>query len=485
MDKKLIRWINKCKKIHGDLYDYSLVSFNTVQDKVTIICPIHGEFVQRAYSHSSGVGCRKCFNERVSDKFKYSFDEWISKFNCVHDNKYEYPEQEINSKNKIKIICPIHGEFYQLPAVHSSGHGCPKCGNVLTKNKQKKKIKNVIEDFKKIHNDKYSYEMVDYEGAKHKVKIICPHHGEFYQTPNDHLSGYGCPSCKSFKSKAENEIINYIKSLGVSNIIQTDRKLIYPKEIDIYLPDHKFAIEYNGMFWHSFDRKETKEEKYRHYNKTKSCIENGVFLFHIFEQNWILNKNIIKSIIKSKLGKCEKIYARKCSLEVISSKDFNNFCDRNHLQGKRYSTIKLGLKYNDEIVAIMGFAFHNKHQWELTRFCNKLNINVIGGASKLFKYFIQNYNPNEILSFCDISISDGSLYKILNMEFISISSPNYCYIKNGKVFSRYKCQKSKLKNLLLDDFVDSESESDNMFRNNYRRLWDCGNYKFVWRKNGI
>ena len=189
MGKKLTtkEFVKKARQIHGDKYDYSKVEYKGANNKVCIICPIHGEFWQKAITHLNGSGCIKCAN-----KMHHTLDSFIKKAKEVHGDKYDYSKVEyINNKTKVCIICPEHGEFWQRPDKHlSRGSGCPKCGGT-----SKLKLSEFIEKANFLHKNKYDYSKVNYENYETKVCIICPIHGEFWQTPHAHLNGQGCPYC--------------------------------------------------------------------------------------------------------------------------------------------------------------------------------------------------------------------------------------------------------------------------------------------------
>jgi len=190
-------FIEQARKIHGDKYDYSKVEYVDAKTKVCIICPIHGEFWQTPDSHINGkAGCKKCAMDAV-EITKPKDKEWfIERAKTVHGDKYDYSKVEyVNSQTKVCIICPIHGEFWQTPNDHLQGQGCRKCGGKLVTNLQE-----FIEQARKIHGDKYDYSKVEYVNSQTKVCIICPDHGEFWQAPNSHLQGQGCPICGRIKS---------------------------------------------------------------------------------------------------------------------------------------------------------------------------------------------------------------------------------------------------------------------------------------------
>ena len=190
-------FIEKAKLIHGDKYDYSQVIYEKSQIKVTIICPEHGEFKQTTNKHLMGQGCPECGKilqaKKHSLNAKNAFQE---KANKIHKYKYDYSKTNyLNSKTKVCIICPIHGEFWQTPNNHLQGQGCPKCAIINTHKVQKKSKDQFILDAKRIHGNIYDYSKVNYINGKTKVCIICPIHGEFEQAPSKHLSGHGCPKC--------------------------------------------------------------------------------------------------------------------------------------------------------------------------------------------------------------------------------------------------------------------------------------------------
>ncbi len=287
-------------------------------------------------------------------------------------------------------------------------------------------------------------------------------------------------NCKN--SHYEKEIIDF---LNIENIEINNRSIIPPYELDIYIPDYKLAIEFNGLYWHS-----NKDKNY-HLNKTQMCLEKGIQLFHMFENEWIdsTKRDIWKSIINNKLGRNNKIFARKCEIKEIDNNLAREFLDNNHLQGFTNSSIKLGLFYDNELMSLMTFGktrFSRKYEWEMIRFCNKKFFTVIGGASKLYRYFVNNYKPSSIISYADRRYSNGGLYKKLGFEFSHYSKPNYWYFKLPDItlLNRLKFQKYKLKNL-IENFNENKSELENMINNGYKRIFDCGNIIYTKKRSLI
>ncbi len=300
-------------------------------------------------------------------------------------------------------------------------------------------------------------------------------------------------------SLAEEEITKFIKELDPDAVIETNTKqVISPKELDIYLPEYNLAIEYNGLMFHSqgvsdFSMFNTpNKNKKLHLEKTEACEVKGIQLLHIFENEWLDSnlRQIWKSVIRNKLGKnSNRLMARKCEIrELTSKKDLklsSDFFDENHLQGaKALGGIRIGLFYNDELVSCMTFGqsrFHKEKVYELIRFANKQDTTVMGAASKLFKYFVRLKNPKKIISYANRRWSDGGLYRQLKFKELHKTEPNYFYFKPGMntLWSRNVFQKHKLKDK-LPIFNEELTESENMFNNGYRRIYDSGNYSFLW-----
>jgi hypothetical protein len=287
----------------------------------------------------------------------------------------------------------------------------------------------------------------------------------------------------------EDELVVFLFNHLLSSDICLNRRDILPnrQEIDVFIKSHNLAIEINGVYWHSESM-----GKYKNYHlyKTEKCSEVGINLIHILDYEWVFKKPIIQSIILSKLGIFDdKIYARKCTVNKIEDTTIiRKFLNENHMQGYTHASVSLGLYYNNELVSIMTFGKNrfkkNSNEFEMVRFCNKLNTIVVGGASKLFKHFINNGNNNlDIVSFADRRFFDGNLYKTLGFEFSTNTSPSYIYWKNNNILNRMSCQKHKL-NKLLDIFDAEKSEYQNMLDNGFRRVWDCGNMKFIYKKKG-
>lgn len=281
----------RAKKVHGDKFSYDENSYIGIESPLSIKCPIHGLFFQVGKTHLKSHGCPDCGNLSISNKLSLSNEEFISKAKKVHGDKFCYNKViYFNNRTDVIITCKSHGDFNQKPNYHLLGNGCPTCGGT-------KKLTN--EDFvlksKMVHEDKYDYSHVDYNGNKLKVKITCPIHGEFMQSPSHHMMGCGCPSCN--ESKGEKLISKILKEKNIIFVRQKKfpdckNKAILP--FDFYLPDYNTCIEFDGIQhfepWRLSDseKAQSKLDKIKENDNIKNlfCKSNKINLLRIrFDEN--------------------------------------------------------------------------------------------------------------------------------------------------------------------------------------------------------
>lgn len=286
---------------------------------------------------------------------------------------------------------------------------------------------------------------------------------------------------QNFTSKAQNEINEYIQSLGFETLMN-NKKLLKGVEIDIYIPSLNIGFEYNGLFWHSEKMGKTKNY---HFGKQVLAKENDVKLFHIFSDEWLNNENIVKNRIKHLLGVSEnKIYARKCIIKEISPKEKNDYLNKTHIQGEDKSKYKIGAYYDNRLVGVMTFATLRKslgsnnkdNTYELVRYCSD---NVVGLASKLLKFFVKKYNPNRIISYSDKRWSvngDDNLYTKIGFTHLGQTKPNYWYSTgDNKRFHRFNFRKDIL---VKNGHDKNKTEKQIMSDLNYLLIWDCGSDRY-------
>lgn len=240
-------YIIKARQRHGNQYDYSKTQFIDKFTKVCITCPTHGDFFVLPHVHTrkNGTGCPHCSLQKRTT----SIDEFIKKAKLQHGDKYDYSKVKYkNNREKVCIICPEHGEFWQTPASHLMGKGCRVCACIKQSQRSSLSINDFIKRAQKIHGDKYDYSKVNYINAKTKVCIICPEHGEFWQTPSNHLAGYGCHTCFKGKSAKEIKLKEILEAIFPNEeiIFQAHINWLKYQSFDFYFPKYKLAIEYQG-----------------------------------------------------------------------------------------------------------------------------------------------------------------------------------------------------------------------------------------------
>ena len=331
--------------------------------------------------------------------------------------------------------------------------------------------------------------------------------GVGYESIATVLDRWNCREDVAFNySTMEREVANALISINPDiNLVYNTHKIIYPYEIDIYLPDYNIGIECNPTVTHNSsigflsDKNKPTPKKY-HKIKSDLCEKAGVFLFHIFGYEWVHRRDVIISMLRNLLGRNEvKLYARNTCVKEVPAPETAQFLNAYHRQGNAQSPIRLGLytKATDELVSVMTFGKMrgtigtSKNEdtsdvWELIRFCNKTNTTVVGSASKLFKHFIQTYNPECIRSFSDRAHTRGNLYQQLGFTEVRRSDPGYVWVdaKTDTPYHRINAQKAHIKDFLKDDSIDTNKQSERqiMIEHGYVQVYDSGTITWQWTK---
>jgi hypothetical protein len=419
--------------------------------------PFNSEEIKEKYKNTM---LKKYGVDNIFKNLKYISDKTFDKYGVNHISKLDNTKVKISNTNKERysVTTPI----------------------ILKENRVKNNESKLIN-----FGIKYS-ELNIIKNYGDNVTIVCDVCDNEYEINRPLLSYRFCNSINpcticnpinDLKSIKEKELSDFIKSLNI-DIIEGDRKILNKLELDIYIPSHKLAFEFDGLYWHS----ELYRDKNYHLNKTIECEKQGIQLIHIFEDEWINKKDIVKSRIKNLLGLTgERIFARKCIIKEVKIKEKTKFLNDNHIQGAVGSKINLGLYYNNELVSLMTFGKSriimngDNTKYELFRFCNKLDTTIIGGASKLLKHFIKTHQPKELISYADRRWSIGNLYKELGFDLTHNSAPNYYYILNNTRKYRFGFRKD----ILVKEGYDSNlTEHEIMLDRRIYRIYDCGNIVF-------
>lgn len=461
-------------------------------DMVTAICKTHGEYKVLVSTIIDGRGlCKKCSKKHDETYINMLATRVNDIMNSKYKNTFDFTVHEIvGSSSKIRVTCKKCGYSfgkYIKDILSDRPLTCRRCEAKTRSAERVKTTETYIEQAKTVHGSLYDYTDTVYKSSLRKVDIKCKKCGRTFSIEaNSHLQGHGCPYHYTNKSKDEEEILKYIKSIYNGPVHNNDRSLIGDgSELDILIPEKGLAIEYNGLYWHNELNKPTNY----HLTKTQKCQEFGIKLIHIFEDEWKnqTKRNIWKSMLCNKLGVGgTRIYGRECEIRPVQKKEGYDFLDRNHLQGRCQSSIMYGLFFDNELVSIMTFGKSrhfigsNRHEYELLRFCNKTGYYVVGGAGKLFKHFVSEHNPKSIVSYADYRWSDGKLYDKLGFRQYNISKPNYYYVIGYNRKNRFNYRKS----ILVKKYGCPTTMSEHEFclSKKWYRIYDCGSLCYEWIK---
>ena len=432
------------------------------------------------YSHLKGCGCPKCGKEKSAKTQTFTNEEFINKCNIIHNNKYIYTVTRYKgATEKVDIICPKHGVFSQMAYSHLQGHGCPKCASEQNAENLLLTKEEFIEKANKVHKGTENYHLVEYKGAKVPVQIICKYGHTYWQMPNKHLQGHSCPYCSHNVSKQENEITEFLnKELNIETDNNNRKILGNGKEIDITIPSKNTAIEFNGLIWHSEQYGGNKE--YYHLDKTVACNSKGIRLIHIFEDEWLYKKDIVKSKLKEILN-CSpiQIKANNCEIKKISKRDCTDFLNNNSIQGKVKSSFQYGLYNKNELVSVIALKKCGNKEFEILAYCNKMDSYIIGGEKKMLNYLIEVINPNRITICFDRRWDNGENFEKIGFKYRYSSSPKYYYVvgKHRKDWSEFT------KNKLIEQGFDKDKTVEEiMEERGIYKIYDCGMLIFDWKR---
>ena len=339
----------------------------------------------------------------------------------------------------------------------------------------------------------YDIEINTYDNAQSKIKLKCQVCGKIIERlwNSFQQGGAVCEYCfpgYTGISKQQKDIEEFIRSNFPNlQIISNDKEILEGKHIDIFLPEKKIGIEYNGLWRHSSGGNVPSiVDKNYHLNKLEGCKKKEIRLISIFEDEWVLKKEIVKHLLLKSIGKNEvfKIRAENCIIRNVDYKTKREFISKYHLQGDRISQINIGLYYNNILVSMMTFSKYNREEnkykncFELIRFCNNYDYQIYGSASKIIKFFMENYSDcDNLISYCDRRWSDGNTYYKCGFKLIDTTSPNYWYWGKGIIGRKHR--------LFANKFVKQYNQQENIIMNQlgYSWIYDCGNLKFLLARN--
>lgn len=483
--KNFEHFMRLAKAAHDDDYSYDESSFSKMSSPISITCKKHGDFYQIAKVHVRGHGCPECSRVNSGSSQRLTTDEFIAKAKSIHGDEYDYSlVKYVNARTLVSIVCRKHGEFQQRPCNHLDGRGCRICAGGKISASKTSNGEDFIAKAMEVHGDVYDYTKIDYVSAKNIVRMTCKKHGEFQQIPNNHLSGKGCPSCGVVTSKGEQEIFNLVSSFH-PDAQNRARGVIPPYELDIYIPSIRMAIEFNGVYWHSTDRK----SKGYHQMKRNLCEGEGVRLLSVNEWDWLEKRARVERIIISAIGanNNNSVPARKCKFTEVSTKKYRAFMEENHIQGYAMAKHKFGLIHNDDLVAVMSFNQLKSGVWDMVRYATSCNVQ--GGQSKLFKYSSLLLDMDQCQSFVDCDYFTGSSYS--NSGFIDSGDESISFRvwhRSVGFMSRQAWWKANIPATLsrigADESIFDEAKTQNQMMSEAGCLVieNSGTKKYIWER---
>lgn len=452
--------------------------------------------------------CKECARERAMEKHVHTTTKrrayndqasFIAAATNMHNGKYLYHTANYaGAHTKLEIQCPQHGSFWQNPTNHMQGKGCPACSFAATGKRCRKNTASFLEAARMVWGeDMWDYSHVHYVRAHAAVSIRCKEHDVVLtQSPTNHLGGQNpCSRCNHMKSAGERELFQIVSTYALTE--PRNRDLIKPKEIDIYLPEHRLAIEYNGMFHHSHGSAEAEQRnKFRHFDKYAACADRGIRLLTIYEAEWQDRQQAIRRLIRNATGKMRgRLMARKCELRKATVQEAREFYEKYHPQGGNGNGEHYALFWKGKMVACMRFvlgandrgAAASRRKWTLGRYATR--ISVAGAASRLFKAFVREFNPTEVKSFSDNRLFAGGMYEQLGFVLDGELAPDY-QVWSPRIGLKPKAyyQRSAIPARLLDHncddsfdpATDPRTEMEMTYLMGARRIYDCGKKRWLW-----
>jgi hypothetical protein len=494
-----------------DLYNYDFfpkkIYYNRWEDSITLICKIDNnkiELKSLGYWEKTQqpVICKECELKKLGLLNEYEYNKKLENIKHNIYNIIDFPISIFNKEITTKCLETIQKNNWHIIEYNGthikSKFICIKCGHkteTLVNNLNKclgcSKIRNkqnVCEKLKEICKENNIYipdRPYYYETRNDPIDFKCNSCGHEFNFNWSQITGkyykIACPNCyKSTKRIKENEVYEFIKEIYSGIILQNDRTIIPPKELDIFIPEKNIAIEFCGNIWHS---EKYLNDKFYHKNKLNLCNDKNIKLLTIFEDEWDEKKDICKSRIKNILGITKTVvFARKCIIKDVDKQTCNKFYDENHIQGKCIQTdFSYGLYYNDTLISIMSFnetIKSRKSDYELNRFCNLLDYSIPGAFSKLLSHFKNTHKNKVLTSYSDNRWGNGDVYQKNGFILKSEIPIRYFYVGNYTLWKRkhrFTFNKYRL-NKLFKDSVGSEKTITE--KNELYRIWDCGYKKW-------
>ena len=453
---------------------------------LTWVCPQgHGTYQSTMSKRSAGRGCPVCAGvktlagvndiETLHPKLAQQWDE--------NENENITPRDvSSGSRKKVWWKCDRGHSYQAVVNKRTSGTGCPYCANkkVLVGFNDLATIRpDVAQRWHPYKNEGNTPEMFTFRSG-HVAWWRCDKGHEWVSDIDHQSGGNSCPKCSHNVSQAESDIADYVKSIiGEDKVITSDRKIISPQELDIYIPSKNIAIEYNGLYWHTESQG---KDRYYHFNKWEKCKDKGIQLITIWEDEWRDKPDIVKSMIAHKLGASQdrRVYARKTTSFILGDKSYaRKFFDDNHIQGSAPATSYVALSYKGDIVAVSAWKKTGDILY-LDRYATSCV--VVGGMGKVLsmgKDIAKNLHCTKIITFSDHQVSDGGLYDTLGFYCDKELKPDYRYLVEDKRIHKFNYRLKRFRNDPDLEYKEGLTEKELAQLNGLERIWDCGKTRWV------
>lgn len=444
-------------------------AFNGSKSKVPLWCTVHERFfVQQVANHINGQGCPDCGGRVRAEKRRKT--DPLSDFVRIHGDRYDYSRADyINNKTPIEIVCREHGSFMQTPNAHLTGHGCPACWGDRRRVHGKARTAVFAADFaaraREVHGERYEILSIP-ERAHDYVAFKCKAHGPFLQKAYSHLQGIGCPVCGRVISKQQRDVAAFVESLGVK-VVPDERTILGGLHIDIWLPEKRLGIEYNGNYWHTEERVGNKHRE--KYERAKAA---GIRLIQVFDFEWLERPDIVRARLEAIVGGGPVHDARRCEVVEIDRAEAAHFLESAHLQGAGASRgVAYALRQEGRILACATFApsrYVKTAEWEVLRYASVGRVR--GGFTRLFSAFLRAQTPASVVSYADLRWGEGDVYAQAGFKDDGTTAPDYWYAQKEKRISRYAAQ-HRPKDVTEREWAESMG---------YEKVLGVGHRRWIW-----
>ena len=383
----------------------------------------------------------------------------------------------VHSGKRVAWVCKQGHEWFATVCGRVRGFGCPYCSGRFTTQG--------VNDLATVNPDLAAQWHPDNDKTPHEVQVssryrakwICKQGHEWFSEVYSRSAGTGCPECwaKSFTSNAESEVADFVRSLGV-DILTSNRSVLKGRELDIVVPERGVAIEYNGLYWHS-TRFQGQND---HRDKTLAANDAGLQLIHVWEDDWRDRRPVVERMVARKLGASteSRVNARQLVTKNVSASESRQFLDATHIQGSVGGRVRLGLYDGNTLHSLMVFRHRKGDVWELARYAT--DAIVRGGFSKLFKAFLAQENPQQVVSFSDNGVSDGSLYESQGFVRDGEIPPDYMYLVGSQREHKFNYRKARFEKDPNLRFEQGLTERELAELNGLERIYDAGKVRWVW-----